>query len=159
MEADKKPNLLDCVRNAIRVRHYSIRTEEAYIKWVRRFVLFHGKKHPLHMGEKEIGEFLTHLAVKENVAPSTQNQALSAILFLYKDVLRQELNWVDNILWAKKEKRLPVVFTKEEAKKVLKMLEGTKHIIASLIYGSGLRILEALRLRVKDLDFSTTVRS
>ncbi len=145
--------LLDEVRDAIRVRHYSIRTEQAYADWIRRFIIFHNKRHPSEMGEKEIGEFLTHLAVNRNVAASTQNQALSAILFLYKHVLKQPLDWLQNVERAKKPERLPVVLTIDEVRALLSQLKGVNHLIASLLYGSGLRLMEALRLRVKDIDF------
>ncbi|MEW6208255.1 MAG: integron integrase [Acidobacteriota bacterium] len=145
--------LLDEVRDAIRVRHYSIRTEQAYIDWIRRFILFHNKRHPAEMGEKEVTQFLTHLAVNRNVAASTQNQALSAILFLYKHVLKQPLPWLDEIERAKKPERLPVVLTREEVRALLDQLKGVNLMIASLLYGSGLRLLEALRLRVKDIEF------
>ena len=148
-----KPNLLDKVRNVIRFKHYSIRTEEAYIQWIKRFCMFYGKRHPKYMGEKEVKNFLNYLAVKKKVAASTQNQALNAILFLYKEVLNVELSWIDGISRAKMPRKLPVVLTKEEAKAVLFQLEGVKWIMASLLYGSGLRLMECLRLRVKDLDF------
>ncbi len=147
------PKLLDEVRDAIRVRHYSIRTEQAYIDWIRRFIIFHNKRHPLEMGEKEISQFLTHLAVNRNVAASTQNQALSAILFLYRQVLNRPLDWIDNIERAKKPERLPVVLTRDETRALLDQLKGVNHLIASLLYGSGLRLMEALRLRVKDIEF------
>jgi len=148
-----KSNLLDQVRNLIRVKHYSIRTEEAYIGWIKRFILFHNKRHPLEMGEAEVGQFLTHLAVKDNVAASTQNQALSAILFLYRDVLKKEFGWLDDVERAKKPKRLPVVFTKEEVRAILTRLDGTKWLMANILYGSGLRLMECVRLRIKDVDF------
>ena len=149
-----KPKLLDQVRDAIRVKHYSMRTEEAYVHWIKRFILFHEKRHPLHMGENEVSKFLSHLAVEGKVSASTQNQALSAILFLYQEVLKQELGWINNVKRAKKPSHLPVVFTKEEAKAVLLRLEGTKWLMASLLYGAGLRLMECLGLRVKDIDFS-----
>ena len=149
-----KPKLLDQVRSAIRTKHYSIRTEEAYVTWIKRYILFHKKRHPLKMGEKEIGEFLTHLAVKENVSASTQNQALCAIVFLYKYVLKKELGDFTDLAWAKKPKRLPVVFTREEAKAVLQQLSGTNWLMAMLLYGAGLRLSECLQLRVKDIDFA-----
>ena len=141
-----KPNLLDEIRNAIRVKHYSVRTEEAYVYWSKRFVLFHGKCHPKYMGKKEIGAFLTYLAVEGKVSASTQNQALNAIVFLYKEVLKQEVGALENVFWAKKPQRLPVVFTREEAKAVLKNLDGSKWIMASLLYGSGLRLMECLQI-------------
>ena len=145
--------LLRSVREAARVRHYSIRTEDAYADWVRRFVLFHGKRHPLELGEAEVGEFLTWLAVERRVAPSTQNQALSALSFLYEVVLDRKLGEVSGVVRAKSEKRVPVVRTVEEVGRVLQRLRGVHWLIACLLYGSGLRLMEAVRLRVKDLDF------
>ncbi len=149
-----KPKLLDQVRDTIRVKHYSMRTEEAYVHWIKRFILFHEKRHPLQMGEPEVSKFLSHLAVEGKVSASTQNQALSAILFLYQEVLKQELGWINNVKRAKKPSHLPVVFTKEEARAVLLRLEGTKWLMASLLYGAGLRLMECLGIRVKDIDFS-----
>ena len=148
-----KPKLLDQVRHATRVRHLSYRTEQAYVHWIKRFIFFHDKRHPSEMDETHVSEFLTFLAVKRHVAASTQNQALSAILFLYRDVLKQELGWVNNVERAKKPERLPVVFSKQEVESILLRLEGTKWLMASLLYGSGLRLMECLRLRVKDVDF------
>jgi integron integrase len=148
-----KQKLLDQVKNLIRLKHYSIRTEETYINWIRRFIIFHGKRHPGEMGELEVTQFLTHLAVEGKVSASTQNQALSAILFLYREVLKKDLGWLNEVEWAKKPQRLPVVFTKEEVKAILTRLEGTKWLMVSLLYGSGLRLMECVRLRVKDLDF------
>ncbi|MBU1486633.1 integron integrase [bacterium] len=148
-----KPKLLDQVRDLIRVKHYSIRTEEAYVNWIRRFIFFHNKRHPLEMGEPEVSQFLTHLAVKGKVSASTQNQALSAILFLYREVLKKDIGWLDDVERAKRPTRLPVVFTREEATAILARLEGSKWLMANLLYGSGLRLMECIRLRVKDLDF------
>ncbi|MFH1147658.1 MAG: integron integrase [Pseudomonadota bacterium] len=145
--------MLNEVRGAIRYRHYSIRTEEAYVGWIRRFIFFHGKRHPLEMAEREISQFLTHLAVNGKVASSTQNQALSAILFLYKEVLRKELGQLQNIARAKRPEKLPVVFTKNEVKAVLTQLDGAKWLMGQLLYGSGLRLMECIRSRVKDIDF------
>jgi len=147
------PRLLDQVRHKVRVKHYSIRTEDAYVGWIRRFILFHHKRHPREMGEKEISAFLTHLAVEGKVAASTQNQALCALLFLYGEVLDQDLSTFQNVVWAKKPSRLPVVFTIEEVRAVLSHLDGTCWLMASLLYGSGLRLMECFRLRVKDVDF------
>lgn len=149
----RAPRLLDQVRDEIRFRHYSIRTEQAYLGWVKRFILFHGKQHPRDMGAEEVTRFLTHLAVQGNVAASTQNQALNAILFLYREVLKIELPWLDNIHRAKKPARLPVVLTRDEVRTLLAQFDGTQWLIAALLYGAGLRLLEALRLRVKDIDF------
>ncbi|MBI1987231.1 MAG: integron integrase [Nitrospinae bacterium] len=152
--ADRNPKLLDQVRQVIRTRHYSIRTEEAYVHWIKRFVLFHHKRHPKEMGAEEVNRFLSDLAVKQNVAASTQNQALSAILFLYQEVLKQEIGWLGDLIRAQKPKKLPVVFTREEVKSVLNCLSDINRLMANLLYGSGLRLMECLRLRVKDIDFS-----
>ena len=146
------PRLLDQVRDLTRVRHYSIRTEQAYLQWIRRFVLFHGKRHPRDLGGPEVTAFLSDLAVRKNVAASTQNQALNAILFLYREVLHVELPWLQDVQRAKPAHHLPVVLTREEVKHLLAQLEGTLWLMGSLTYGAGLRLLECLRLRVKDLD-------
>jgi integron integrase len=148
-----EPKLLDQVRGKIRLKHYSIRTEQAYSDWIKRFILFHNKTHPAEMGAAEVEQFLTHLAVNGNVAASTQNQAKSALLFLYKEVLAVELPWLDNVERAKAPKRLPVVLNRDEVQAILTRLEGTHWLIASLLYGTGMRIMEGLRLRVKDIDF------
>jgi integron integrase len=147
------PKLLDRVRERIRFKHYSIRTEDSYVQWIRRFILFHGKRHPAEMGAVEVEVFLTHLAVAGNVAASTQNQARSAILFLYKEVLGAELPWLNNVEQAKKPRRLPVVLTEDEVRDVLANLDGVHWLVAALLYGAGLRLMEALRLRVQDVDF------
>ena len=152
--APQKPRLLEQVRDAIRVRHYSIRTEQAYVQWVRRFILFHGKRHPSELGKPEVEAFLTHLAVVGNVAASTQNQAFSAIVFLYRNVLEVELPWLDDVERAKKPRRLPVVLTRTEVRAVLAQLRGRHWLMASLLYGAGLRLLECLRLRTKDIEFT-----
>jgi integron integrase len=144
--------LLDRVRDALRLKHYSIRTEEAYVNWIKRYIYFHNVRHPAEMGASEVQAFLTHLAVKENVAASTQNQALSALLFLYRQVLNQDLGPID-ALRAKKPKRLPTVLTRDEVHRVFAHLSGVNLLMARLLYGSGLRLMECLRLRVKDLDF------
>jgi integron integrase len=154
-QSPARPRLLDQVREAIRTRHYSPRTEKAYVGWIKRFVFFHGKRHPADMGEAEITQFLSSLATKDRVSASTQNQALSALLFLYRDVLRHNIDWVDGIVRAKTPKRLPVVLTREEVRAVLDELDGTPLIMATLLYGAGLRVLECLRLRIKDIDFRT----
>lgn len=153
MAEGQKPKLLDQMRQAIRVRHYSLRTETAYVDWARRFILFHGKRHPKDMGAPEVEAFLTHLAVERKVAASTQNQARSALLFLYKEVLEIVLPWLDGVVSAKPGKRLPVVLTQHEARALLNELSGTNWLVAGVLYGSGLRLLEALRLRVKDVEF------
>jgi integron integrase len=150
-----QPKLLDRVRAAIRARHYSLRTEEAYAGWIRRFILFHQKRHPAEMGEAEVNEFLTHLAVHENVAASTQNQALSGLLFLYQEVLGRDLDRVEGVVRAKKLVRLPVVLSREDVRKLLGALTGTPRLVGLLLYGAGLRLMEALRLRVKDISFGT----
>lgn len=152
-QAVGKPRLLDLVRGVLRRKHYSIRTEQSYVDWIRRFILFHGKRHPAQMDKADVTAFLTHLAVQRNVAASTQNQALSAVLFLYRDVLEVELGWVEGFERAKRPARLPVVLTPAEARAVLAQLEGTKWLMAGLLYGCGLRLMECLRLRVKDVDF------
>jgi integron integrase len=148
-----KPKLLDQVRDVIRVKHYSIRTEQTYTDWIKRFILFHNKRHPSEMREPEVTEYLTHLARHGNVAASTQNQALSALLFLYKEVLKQEIGWLDNVERAKKPPKLPVVLTRKEVKRIFAHLTGTQKLMAGLLYGSGLRLMECVRLRVKDVDF------
>jgi len=149
------PRLLEQVRDRLRVKHYSIRTETAYIGWVRRYIHFHGKRHPAEMGRLEVEAFLTSLAVERNVSAATQNQALSALLFLYKEVLGIELPWLDDVTRAKKPARLPTVLTQEETSALLGQLQGGEiTLIVNLLYGSGLRLLEALRLRVKDVDLS-----
>ena len=149
-----KPKLLDQVRQAVRARHYSKRTERTYVDWIKRFIFFHGKRHPVEMGEPEINRFLTDLAVRKKVSASTQNQALSAILFLHQNVLDKELEWINPAVRAKKPKRLPVVLTDQEVKAILDRLEGPPKLIASLLYGSGLRLFECLQLRFKDIDFT-----
>ncbi|HKZ82741.1 MAG TPA: integron integrase [Anaerolineae bacterium] len=151
MEQPKK--LLDQVRDVLRLKHYSIRTEDSYVDWIRRFILFHKKRHPKDMGRAEVEAFLTHLAVEGNVAASTQNQALSALLFLYHEVLKVEFDAPLDSVRAKKPARLPVVLTRAEAHQVIDGMSGTYQLMAKLLYGSGLRLMECLRLRVKDIDF------
>jgi integron integrase len=148
-----KAKLLDQVRDVIRRKHFSLRTEQTYTDWIRRFILYHGKRHPSDMAEPEVSDFLTHLARDGKVASSTQNQALSAILFLYKEVLKQEIGWVDGVERAKTPVRLPVVLTRDEVHKIFAHLHGTYRLMAGLLYGSGLRLMECVRLRVKDIDF------
>ena len=147
------PKLLDRLRESLRSRHYSRRTEVTYCQWVRRFIYFHGVRHPKELAEPEINAFLTHLAVKGKVSASTQNQALSALLFLYRHVLEQEIGDLGKVVRAKKPKRLPVVMTREEVKHVLDHLDGDKWLIGSLLYGTGLRLMECLQLRVQEIDF------
>ncbi|QSL93225.1 integron integrase [Ectopseudomonas toyotomiensis] len=151
---DGKPKLLDQLRQQIRVRNYSIRTEAVYAEWVKRYIRFHHYRHPAEMGAVEIEAFLTHLAVKRDVSASTQNQALAALLFLYKEVLKLGLPWLQGVVRAKKPKHLPVVLTRIEVDALLAQLQGDSWIVANLLYGAGLRLLEALRLRVKDVDFT-----
>jgi integron integrase len=147
-----QPELLDQVRDQIRLRHYSIRTEAQYIHWVKRFILFH-KRHPREMGATEVEAFLTHLAVDGQVASATQNQALSALLFLYRRVLGVELPWLDDVVRARPSQRLPVVLTRLEVQRVLERMDGVHGLLARLLYGTGMRLMEVIRLRVKDLDF------
>lgn len=147
------PKLLDLLRGKIRMRHYSLRTEMQYVHWVRRFVLYHHKKHPKDMGGPEVEAFLTDLAVTAHVAASTQNQALSALLFLYREVLAMELPWMQSIVRAKRPQRLPVVLTEREVKRVLERMTGLYALMAQLLYGTGMRLIECVRLRVKDVDF------
>ncbi len=152
-ETAKPPRLLDRVREAIRVRHYSYRTEEQYVGWVRRYILFHGKRHPRDLGAEEVEAFLSSLAVQGNVAAATQNQALAAVLFLYRHVLKQDLPWINNVVRARKPRRLPLVLTRDETRALLSQLSGIYWLIGTLLYGAGLRLMECLRLRIQDLDF------
>ena len=149
-----KPKLLDQVRQAIRTRHYSYMTEKAYVGWIKRFIFFHNKRHPAEIGEPEIAQFLSGLAQESHVSASTQNQALNAVLFLYHAVLGKEMGYVGGVVRAKRPKRLPVVLTREEVKSILGLLDGLEWIMGMLLYGAGLRLMECLRLRVKDIDFS-----
>ena len=148
------PRLLEQVRNKIRAKHFSYRTEKTYLQWIRRYIRFHGLKHPREMGGPEVEAFLTALAVDNKVAASTQNQALSAVLFLYRDVLEQELPWLGNVVRARNPHRLPVVLTRAEVQQVLARMNGTAWLIASMLYGAGLRISECLQLRIKDMELS-----
>jgi integron integrase len=147
-----KPKLLDEVRLKVQAKHYSKKTEEAYVLWIKRFIIFHNKRHPIELGETEINQYLTHLAVKENVSASTQNLALCAIIFLYKQVLKKEIGKLE-LVRAKKSKKLPTVFSRKEVKAVLNLLTGVNWLMANLLYGAGLRLMECVRLRVKDIDF------
>jgi len=153
MEKRGNSPFLERIREAVRVRHYSIRTERTYIEWTRRFILFHGKRHPEQMGEKEVAAFLTHLAVDRNVAASTQNQALNALVFVYKHVLERPLGDIADAVRAKRPARLPVVLSQDEVRRLLAELRGAQWLLACLQYGSGLRLMESIRLRVKDLEF------
>jgi integron integrase len=150
---DAKPKLLEQVRDKLRALHYSYRTERQYLDWIRRFILHNEKRHPAQMSAPEVEAFLTHLAVDGNVSASTQNQALSAILFLYRRVLEIELPWIENVVRARVPVRVPVVLPHREVQALLAQLDGDFHLVAQLLYGSGLRLMEALRLRVKDVDF------
>jgi integron integrase len=152
--ATDPPRLLDRVRHAIRSRHYSRRTEEAYVGWVRRYIFFHGKRHPAAMGSPEVARFLSSLAIEGRVSASTQNQAFSALLFLYREVLRRELSGLDQVVRAKRPVRLPQVLSRSEVMDILRRLQGTPWLMASLMYGAGLRVLECARLRIKDLDLA-----
>jgi integron integrase len=148
------PKLIDQARAVARMRHLSLRTEDAYVAWIRRYILFHRKRHPSEMGEEEIRQFISDLAVNRRISASTQTVALSALLFLYRDVLKKELPYVSNIERVQRHKKLPVVFTRDEVRRVLVSLTGTQSLIARILYGSGLRLMECLRLRVKDVDFT-----
>jgi integron integrase len=151
---DASPRLLDQVREKIRLKHYSYRTEQQYLGWIRRYILFSGRRHPRDLGPADVEAFLSHLVTDRSVAAATQNQALAALLFLYRQVLGIELPWLQNVVRSKVPRRLPVVLTREEVRAVLGHLEGEVWLVASLLYGSGLRLMEALRLRVKDIEFS-----
>jgi integron integrase len=152
--AGSAPRLLDSVRVALQARHYSRKTEKTYVGWIRRFVLFHGKRHPRDMGATEVTRYLSSLATTGRVAASTQNQALSALLFLYRTVLGTDLPWLDDLVRARRPARLPVVLTRDEVRAVIRQLHGAPRLMAILMYGSGLRLLECARLRVKDVDFA-----
>ncbi|WP_374358049.1 integron integrase [Chitinimonas sp.] len=147
------PRLLDVLRDTLRLKHYSLRTEQQYLHWVRRFLRFHQLRHPREMGAAEVTAFLTHLAVDGNVSASTQNQALSALLFLYRDVLQIALPWLDEVVRAKPSKRLPVVLTRREVAAMLAQADGVYGLQLQLLYGTGMRLMECMRLRVKDIDF------
>ncbi len=148
-----RPRLLELARETIRRRHYSYRTEETYLQWMKRFIIFSGKRHPRELGAAEVTAFLNHLALERRVAAATQNQALAALLFLYKEVIAEPLPWLDDVVHAKQPIRRPTVLTASEAHKLLATMRGTKWLMASLLYGAGLRLRECLKLRVKDVDF------
>jgi len=152
-QASEPPKLLDQVRQRLRAKHYSIRTETQYVQWIRRFIFYHNKRHPIEMGAKEVEAFLTHLATEGRVSASTQNQALAALLFLYREIFELDLPWLDNVIRAKKSQRLPVVLSKDEVVRILGRMEGTYSLMARLLYGTGMRIMECCRLRVQDIDF------
>lgn len=149
----KPQRLMDQVRVVIRYKQYSLRTEKSYLYWIRKYILFHNKQHPDKLGEKDVMEFVNSLVTRKRVSSSTQNQALCAVLFLYREVLTCKMDWIDNIKWSKKPKRLPVVFTADEVNQVLMLVDGVAWLMASLIYGTGLRLQECLRLRIMDVDF------
>lgn len=153
--APQRPKLLDQVRGAIRARHYSRRTEEAYIRWIREFIRHNDMRHPAEMGEQEVSAYLTSLAVARGVSASTQNQALSALLFLYREVLKMDLGWLKKIVRSRRPRRLPVVLARNEVRQVLDELHGRPRLMSMLLYGAGLRLLECCRLRIKDVDFAT----
>lgn len=148
------PRLLDEVRRVLRTRHYSLRTEHVYLGWIRRFILANGKRHPREMGGAEVEAFLSMLAVEGRVSASTQNQALSALLFLYREVLGVQLPWLDNVTRARRPRRVPTVLSVDEVRRLLAAMDGRSWLIASLLYGTGMRLMECLRLRVKDVDFA-----
>ncbi len=149
----RSPKLLDQVREVIRRKHYSIRTEQSYVDWVRRFILYHRKRHPKDLGKSEVTEFLNYLAVNRKVVASTQNQALSALVFLYREVLNQEFGWLANLKYAKRSERITVVFSADEVRSVLSSLDGVYWIMVNILYGAGLRTMETLHLRIPDIDF------
>ena len=152
--SEGEPRLLDRVRREIRVRHYSIRTESSYVDWIKRFIIFNDRRHPSELGASEVMAFLTYLAVERSVAPSTQAQAKSAILFLYRVVLNTALPWLDEVVAASNPRRLPVVLTVPEVRSVLQQMNGSVGLVCALLYGTGMRLIEGLRLRVKDVEFS-----
>jgi len=149
-----KSPLMEQVRDVLRVHHYSLRTERAYLGWIKRYILFHGKRHPNEMGELEVTAYLSHLASEKNVSASTQNQALSALLFLYKKVLMIELAWLDDVVRAKRPQHLPTVLPREDISRLLQIIQGPKQLLAKLLYGTGMRLMEGVRLRVQDIDFN-----
>jgi integron integrase len=153
VDVAERDRLIPAARRVMRTKHFSRLTEEAYIRWIVRYVRFHGLKHPRTLGEREMRDFLSHLAADRNVAASTQSQALAALLFLYVEVLRDPVPWIEDVIRARRPQRLPVVMTREEVRAVLSKMKGSPHLVALLLYGSGLRLMEALRLRVKDIDF------
>jgi len=150
---ENRPKLLELISTEMRTKHYSKRTEEAYLSWIKRYILFHNKKHPAGMGKEEIQNYINYLAIEKHVASSTQNQALQAILYLYKNVLKKDVGWLDEIKHVKRIMHLPVVLTKDEAGQLIKQFEGTIKLFVSLLYGTGIRLSEGLSLRVRDIDF------
>ena len=152
--SSQKPKLLDQVKNTCRLRHYSIRTEQAYSQWTKQFILFHGKRHPATMAKPEVEAFLTYLAVDRKCSASTQNQAFHALLFLYREVLEMDFGQLNDVTRAQQRKRLPVVMTRNETHRVLAVMTGTHQLMAKLLYGTGMRLMECVRLRVKDVDFA-----
>lgn len=154
LKPEELGQVLEKTREVLRFRHYSIRTESTYLEWIRRYLQFHQLRNPIHLKEAEVTRFLTDLAVKQKVAASTQNQALSALLFLYRHVLQQPLGWLDDLETAARSRTVPTVFSRDEIRSLLRYLDGIHWLMASLLYGSGLRLMECIRLRVKDIDFS-----
>ena len=152
-----KARLMDVVRGRLRAKRYSLRTEQAYLAWIRKFIIANGRRHPRTLGGVEVEDFLSRLAVEQRVAASTQNQALAALLFLYREVLRVELPWMESVVRAKRPRRLPTVLSVQEVGRLLSMMEGRTWLMASLLYGTGMRLLECLRLRVKDVEFARNV--
>lgn len=148
-----KKKLIPTIHDIMRMKHYSYETEKTYVQWIKRYIFYHKKRHPLEMGEREISAFLSHLSVNEHVAASTQNQALNAIVFLYKHVLKKDIGELKNIYWAKRPSRLPVVLTQDEVHRILEKLHGKPYLMVSILYGTGIRLMECLHLRVKDIDF------
>lgn len=151
---DKPKKLMDQVRDVLRLKHYSLRTERSYCDWIERFIRYHQLRHPKEMGEAEVSSFLTQLARDGQVAAATQNQALSALLFLYKHVLKQEIGWLDNVERVKRPARVPVVLTRDEVHKIFSHLHGMPRLMAGLLYGSGLRLMECVRLRVNPVRYN-----
>lgn len=151
---ERAPRLLQQVRERCRVKHYSIRTEQAYVAWIRRFVLANGKRHPREMGKREVEAFLTQLATRGGVAAGTQNQALAALLFLYREVFGMELPWMENVIRAKRPRRVPTILSRDEVTRLLGLMQGPTWLMAALLYGTGMRLMECVRLRIKDVDFA-----
>ena len=152
MPHEEKPRLIDQVRRELRLRHYSPRTEEAYVGWIRRFIVFHGKRHPAELGDTELDAFLSDLASSRKASASTQTQALCSLLFLYRDVLKQRRDWIEIAVRPQRPRRLPVVLTREEVRAVFGHMSGVPRLVTSVLYGAGLRLMECLELRIKDLD-------
>jgi integron integrase len=153
-DSENRPGLLEVVRQSLRTKHYSIRTEEVYLGWIRRFIRFHGMRHPRELGAEEVAAFLSALAVQGDVAASTQNQALAAILYVYREVLGMDLPWLKEVVRAKKPRKLPLVLSRDEVQRLLLQVEGDTGLVIRLLYGTGMRLLEGCRLRIKDVDMA-----